>query len=115
MINWIPLESQSQLDSIIQRSQKVPCLIFKHSTQCNISAMAKSRFEKNWDFEAEEIEPYYLDLIAYRSVSNAITEKLGVFHESPQLLLIQNGECTYDASHLDITVSELRDCMSDAI
>ncbi len=111
MINWIPLESQSQLDTIIQRSQNVPCLIFKHSTRCNISAMAKSRFEKNWDFEAEEIEPYYLDLIAYRSISNSITDKLGVFHESPQLLLIQNGECIYDASHLDITVSELRDCM----
>ena len=115
MINWIPLESPLQLDIIIQRSQKVPCLIFKHSTRCNISAMAKSRFEKKWDFEDEEIEPYNLDLITFRSISNAITEKLGVSHESPQLLLIQNGECIYDASHLDITVSELRDCMSDSI
>jgi bacillithiol system protein YtxJ len=115
MINWIPLESLSQLDTIIQRSHNVPCLIFKHSTRCNISSMAKSRFEKNWDFESEEIEPYFLDLLSHRVISNEITEKFNIHHESPQLLLIQNGECSYDASHLDISVSELRECVNDSL
>lgn len=113
MIQWIPLSNVGQLEDIVKQSNSVPCLIFKHSTRCSISSMAKSRLEKNWDFSATDIKPYYLDLIAFRDVSNAITEKFGVFHESPQALLIRNGECTYDASHLDISVQELHACYAD--
>jgi bacillithiol system protein YtxJ len=72
--------------------------------------MAKMRLEQNWDFKADEVEVYYLDLLQYRSISNEIAERFGVYHESPQLLLIQNGSCVYDASHLDISVAELKDC-----
>jgi bacillithiol system protein YtxJ len=113
MIQWIPLSTEGQLEDIVKQSNNVPCLIFKHSTRCSISSMAKSRLEKTWDFPEDEIKPYYLDLIAYRDVSNAIAEKFGVYHESPQALLIRNGECTYDASHLDISVQELRACYND--
>lgn len=115
MINWIPLGASSQLDVIVQNSHAVPCIIFKHSTRCNISAMAKSRFEKYWDFEDEEIQPYFLDLLSFRALSNEIAERFNVYHESPQLLLIRNGECIYYASHLDISVSELRQCFSSSI
>ena len=114
MIQWIPLSSEDQLADIVSASNAVPCLIFKHSTTCSISAMAKSRLEKQWDFSDKELKPYYLDLLNYRSVSHAIAEKFNVHHESPQALLIRNGECTYDASHLDISVPELRACFSDA-
>lgn len=113
MIQWIPLCNMGQLEDIVKQSNSVPCLVFKHSTRCNISSMAKSRLEKNWDFSADDIKPYYLDLIAFRDVSNAITEKFGIFHESPQALLIRNGECVYDASHLDISVQELHACYAD--
>ena len=75
--------------------------------------MAKSRLEKAWDFTNDEITPYYLDLLEYRHISNAIAEKLNVFHESPQVLLVKNGECVYDASHLDISVSELKSVYAD--
>jgi bacillithiol system protein YtxJ len=113
MIQWIPLNSEKQLDDIVKLSNDVPCLIFKHSTTCSISSMAKSRLEKNWDFPFEDMKPYYLDLKSFRDVSNAIAEKFDVFHESPQVLLIRNGVCTYDASHLDITVNELHECYAD--
>lgn len=113
MIQWIPLDSESQLDEIVEQSNNTPCLIFKHSTRCNISSMAKTRLEKSWDFSTSEMKPYYLDLIAFRGISNAIAEKFGVYHESPQVLLIRNGECTYDASHLDISVEELHACYAE--
>jgi bacillithiol system protein YtxJ len=113
MIQWIPLSNEGQLEDIVQQSNDVPCLIFKHSTQCSISSMAKSRLERSWDFGQDDIKPYYLDLIAFRSISNAIAEKFNVYHESPQALLIRNGECTYDASHLDISVQELHACYAD--
>jgi bacillithiol system protein YtxJ len=113
MIQWIPLNSESQLNDIVEQSNDVPCLIFKHSTTCSISAMAKSRLERSWDFSFDDMKPYYLDLLNFRSISAAIAEKFDVYHESPQILLIRNGQCTYDASHLDISVHELHDCYAD--
>ena len=111
-MNWIPLSNPNQLADIVLRSNKVPCLIFKHSTRCNISSLAKYRLEDDWKFSMEEIEPYYLDLLQYKDISNTISEQFQVWHESPQILLIVNGECIYDASHLDITVAELQESLT---
>lgn len=109
-MNWLPLTSIDQLNEIEQMSQSSPIAIFKHSTSCSISAMAKMRLETSWDLEG--LSCYYLDLITYRSISNAIAEQFDVHHESPQLILIQNGECIYDASHFDISVDELKETLS---
>ena len=109
MINWIPLEQARQLDELVATSHNKPSVIFKHSTRCPISSMAKMRLEDHWDFTTEEVDIYFLDLIRYRAISNEIADRFAVYHESPQLILIRNGEATYDASHLDISVKELRE------
>ncbi len=108
-MNWNSIQTEVALKNIVQESNSKPCVIFKHSTRCPVSSMAKYRLEENWDFTDEEVTPYFLDLIAYRSISNLIAETFGVHHESPQLLLIRNGECTYEESHLDISVADLRE------
>ena len=105
MIDWSLITSTEQLDAITENENSF--LIFKHSTTCSISAMAKARFERDFNESLTHAKPYLLDLLRHRSVSNAIAEKFCVYHESPQLLLIQNKECIYDASHLDISFSEL--------
>lgn len=110
MIHWIPLQSEAELSQLIEKSKSTPCIIFKHSTRCSISSIAKFRLEGDWDFKQEEATIYYLDLITYRSLSLLVADTFSVHHESPQLLLINNGECTYDSSHLDISVSELKEC-----
>ncbi|NJB84697.1 bacillithiol system protein YtxJ [Lewinella marina] len=107
-MNWNSITSVHDIEAIIERSHTVPCLILKHSTSCPISSMAKNRLEKQWDIEGDALEPYYLDLIRYREVSNYIASEFGVRHESPQVLLIRDGRCVYDASHLDIRIDELR-------
>jgi bacillithiol system protein YtxJ len=104
---WNTLDNLNEIEAIKERSKTVPCLLFKHSTRCEISTIAKFRLEKQWDDLNNSIEPYYLDLIAHRNISAHIAETFEVHHESPQVLLIQNGECIYDASHLDISVDEL--------
>lgn len=113
-MNWTALTSEKQLQKIIEKSKTIPCLIFKHSLTCPISSMAKHRVEGKWDFEKGEIAPYYLDLLNYRSISNAIADVFGVRHESPQILLIQGGICIFDSSHLDITVEGIRDHLQTA-
>jgi bacillithiol system protein YtxJ len=109
MIHWQSLTQIADLEAIREQSHSVPCVILKHSTRCNISSIAKMRLEKDWVFESDELIPYYLDLLAHRDISTQIAEDFTVYHESPQVLLIVDGECTYDASHLDITVAELRE------
>jgi bacillithiol system protein YtxJ len=106
-MNWKTLDSASQLEQIKTASAQQPVVIFKHSTRCAISAMVKSRLERaeapgNVDF-------YYLDLIRHRDISNKIAADYAVEHESPQVLLIRNGECVYDESHNGISMDELRD------
>jgi len=103
-MNWKQLTSEEQLNELIVESTQKPVFIFKHSTRCSISSMSLDRLLRNWKEEdATKITPYYLDLIAYRSLSNSVADRLGVPHESPQVLLIQNGEVTYHESHYGIT------------
>ncbi|MFT6338397.1 MAG: bacillithiol system protein YtxJ [Saprospiraceae bacterium] len=109
MINWKKLESTATLDSIIEDSFNAPQVIFKHSTSCPISGMAKRRLEGEWELE---VSPYYLDLLSYRSISNAIEDKLSVIHESPQIILIVDGKVLYDESHLDISASSLQEILN---
>jgi bacillithiol system protein YtxJ len=107
LMNWIPLTTEEQLTSIIEKSASVPQVIFKHSTRCGTSSMVLSRLERN--DTPVGIDFYFLDLIKYRNISNLITEQFSVYHESPQLLLIRNGECVYDESHMGISMDELAD------
>jgi bacillithiol system protein YtxJ len=67
--------------------------------------MALSRFER--EEAPTTIDFYYLDLLNYRPLSQAIAETFSVHHESPQILLIKNGECTYDESHYGIMMDEV--------
>jgi len=106
-MNWTTLDSEEQLKSIIEESASVPVLIFKHSTRCSISTMAKSRLERQWNFYDENIKAYFLDLIAHRNISSQIEETFGVQHQSPQALLIKNGVCVYNDSHNAISVAEI--------
>jgi bacillithiol system protein YtxJ len=104
-MDWISLTSSAQLADIIEKSKHQPQLIFKHSTRCSISSMAKNRLERTTP--PENIDFYYLDLISYRELSTKIAEDFDVFHESPQVILIKNGECSYDESHSGINMDDI--------
>jgi bacillithiol system protein YtxJ len=107
-MNWNKLTSEEQIDQVIAASDQKPVLLFKHSTRCSISSMSLDRLLRNWKEEdSERITPYYLDLIAFRSVSNLVAERFGIPHESPQVLLIQKGKVTYHESHYGISYAEI--------
>lgn len=111
-MNWKTLSRVEEVADIVNQSSDRYCLIFKHSTRCSISSLAKLRLEGAWNFPPEAIQPYLLDLIAFRQVSNHVAEYFSVHHESPQILLIRNGACVLEASHLDIQAAEIEEVMS---
>lgn len=104
-MDWKMLSEESELGEIIRRSETRPQVIFKHSTRCSISSVAKGRLDRST--APEDIDFYFLDLIRYRGISNKIADTFKVHHESPQVLVIKNGECIYDESHLSIDLREI--------
>ena len=108
---WHKLTDISQLQDIINLSKEqstngLPVLIFKHSTRCSISSMALNRLETKW-IDNENIQTYYLDLLNHRDISNEIANLFSVEQASPQILLIKNGVCIYNASHTDISAADI--------
>ena len=109
MLEWNIIDSQDSFEEVVSQSYSSDILIFKHSTSCSISHIAKMRLEENWKIET--ISPFYLDLKRFRDISDSISETLKVPHESPQVILVRKGQCIYDASHFDITIEELEETL----
>lgn len=104
---WIQLATIDQLEEIVERSKTKAQFIFKHSTRCGVSRMVIGQFKKRYQLSEGEADLYYLDLLAFRPVCNAIAEKFQVIHESPQLLVIKNGAVVAHESHSAINRMEL--------
>lgn len=107
-MNWIALTQKEQLDSIKNDNSNDAILIFKHSTRCSISSMALNRLERSWKTNEIKINTYFLDLISYRELSSQIEKDFGVYHESPQLIIVKNGKAIYDASHMAISYDDIK-------
>ena len=104
-MNWIDLVSVEQVEKIKEASFESTQLIFKHSTRCSISIMAKSRLDRSE--QPANVTFHYLDLLNYRPVSNFVADNFNVHHESPQVLLIKNGECIYEETHNAISMDDI--------
>jgi bacillithiol system protein YtxJ len=108
-MNWTTLNSLKQLQEI--KTADGYNIIFKHSTRCSISLMAKRRLEQDWNELPENTTVYFLDLLNYREISVQVAELFDVHHESPQLLLIKDGDCILHQSHSDISVDEVNEVL----
>ncbi|QNL21442.1 bacillithiol system redox-active protein YtxJ [Hyphobacterium sp. CCMP332] len=105
---WIELTDSKQLGQLDRESKEMPVIIFKHSTSCSISAMAWGRFNRGLESHPEkECKYYYLDLLKYRTISQEISEKYEIRHESPQILIILKGKCVQNASHFEVNFSKV--------
>jgi bacillithiol system protein YtxJ len=106
-MEFINLNAVDTLSNIDTASATKTQLLFKHSTRCSISVTAKNRLDKAP--QPQNADCYYLDLLQYRDISNAIAEKFKVHHESPQVILINKGEATYVESHLGIEWDDIEE------
>ena len=113
IMNWNKLRTHEQITQIRIESKDVPVLIFKHSTRCNISQATLDRLERNWkEEELPAMKLYFLDLLSYRQISDQIAAEFDVWHESPQVLIIQNERSTFDTSHFNINFEKIKEALS---
>ncbi len=104
-MDWINLQTEEQLSEIIDKSKDIPQVIFKHSTRCSVSSMAKNRLDKRE--KPQGLDFYYLDLIKFRGISNKIAADFKVTHQSPQVLIIKDGHSVYNESHSGISMEDI--------
>lgn len=107
--DWKSLESMDALAEIVADRSDAIFVLFKHSTRCGVSGTILHRLIREWPFQAGEVNFYYLDLIRYRDISNAIAQQLQVQHESPQIIVLKNGQVVFDASHYQIDAEVLKE------
>ena len=112
-MKWRTITTTADIEALIIQSQSTACLIYKHSTRCTMSEMMKYVLEEEWNFEETEVIPYYLDILSNKALAAKIAEVFQVYHQSPQVLLIQKGECTFDEDHRDISIEEIREHLED--
>ena len=104
-MHWIHLTDEEQLKQIISKSQSKAQVIFKHSTRCSISAVALQRLQKVT--QPSDIDFYFLDLLSFRNLSSKIVVLFNVPHESPQVLVIRDGNCVFEESHMGISMNDI--------
>ena len=97
--SWFSLNEMDQLDHAIDRSYKKDVAFIKHSTRCGISHAVLSHLIEESQERPSDIELYYLDLIKYREISNEISKRLNVTHQSPQFIMLRKGNVVYKSSH----------------
>lgn len=101
---WNYIESEEDLNKALEESFHKKVAIFKHSTRCYISKMVLKKFEKQVENSDKEVGYYFLDLLVHRGLSNKIAEDCGVEHQSPQLIVLENGKVVKSASHQSIEI-----------
>jgi bacillithiol system protein YtxJ len=101
-MRWNLLVKEDQLEQLIEESEKTPVLIFKHSTRCAISKSALHRVESFFGDSDTTFLHYYVDVLENRNISSLISNLFKIEHQSPQVLIIIRGECTYNSSHMRI-------------
>lgn len=100
-----PLSTIAELDAALAASAERPILIFKHSATCGTSAMAAEEIDELVGGAPLGADVYLLRIQAARAVSGEIERRLHVRHESPQVLLIQDGQVVWSASHFRVTAA----------
>jgi len=121
------LEHVDELHRLIEESQSRPVLLFKHSYTCGTSMEAldelvahlndrgPERSAPHDDRSAphESRPPQYamVTVQTHRAVSNAVAQRLGVRHETPQALLIREGRVVWSASHFRVTAAAVEDAI----
>ncbi|MFM7006122.1 MAG: bacillithiol system redox-active protein YtxJ [Flavobacteriales bacterium] len=112
-MSWRKFETQDTWHELLSASEQGPQLLFKHSTRCSISSMVLSRFEGSELFQKNELDCWFLDLIAFRDLSNLIATETKVWHESPQCIVIDKQQVIYAESHGSIDAKVIHDLIQN--
>jgi bacillithiol system protein YtxJ len=115
MKSLIPLVDVQSLDAALAESRERPVLLFKHSRYCGVSCEALDELQSHINAGAGGDAAYKMITVqTHRSVSDAVVDRLGLRHETPQAILIRDGRVVWNASHFRITATQLAQVLPKA-
>ena len=108
---YTKIDSEAVLDQAAEHSMQEPVVLFKHSMMCGISRRARLQIEEL----TEETDPPVYEVVIQeaRPLSNRIAEQLGVKHQSPQVIILYQGQPIFDTSHGRVTASAVREAIEN--
>ncbi|REL33033.1 bacillithiol system redox-active protein YtxJ [Rhodohalobacter sp. SW132] len=112
--HWSALKTNESVDELIGNREK-PQIIYKHSYRCAVSIFSKRSLETGLDDLAGIADLHLVDVVSLRPVSAYITEKTGIRHESPQVILLHNGAPFWSASHGNVKLKNLQDALDELL
>src|SRR5918993_2955140 len=113
--NLTSLQGIDDLDRLIAESAAQPVLLFKHSHTCGISAEALDELIAHLNEENSEVRYAMVTVQTHRDISNAVSARLGVRHETPQALLLRDGRVVWSASHFRVNADSLSKALRAAV
>jgi bacillithiol system protein YtxJ len=105
-MSWHKLNSEEELNRLLEEKPN-SFAIFKHSSRCGVSSWVKRSFQSEWKSKFSDVDIFEVDVIRNRQLSQFIADKFKVNHESPQLIVIDNGNVVHHESHNNIEAESL--------
>jgi bacillithiol system protein YtxJ len=107
MKRLIPLNDVQSLDAAIAESSERPVLLFKHSRYCGVSCEALDELQSHIEGASGGVAYKMITVQTHRPLSDAVAQRLGLRHETPQAILLRDGKVIWNASHFRITATHL--------
>ena len=113
--DWVQLESEDAVEKVFTASGGRVQLILKHSQSCAVSFFAKQNLDSVPLDEWPEMDRSMVEVVRFRPVSQYIAQKTSVRHESPQVLVIANGEVVFHTSHSEVNKVNIQQAYEKAL
>lgn len=104
-----------EFDRLLAASGERPLFLFKYSATCGTSAQALDELFAHLNERPADVTYAIVTVQTHRDVSNAIARTLGVRHETPQALLIRDGQVVWTASHYRVTADAVERALKEVL
>ena len=108
---FLTLTDLTALEAALDQSHGQPILIFKHSATCGISAQAHHELAQWHSRQGQPIQAFLIHVRRHRDVSDAVTDRFRIRHESPQVLLVESGAVQWHGSHWHVNGREVQQAL----
>jgi bacillithiol system protein YtxJ len=100
-----PVSDSRELESLFELSRERPVVLFKHSLTCPISTAAYQ------EMSGLDGDVSLIVVQRSRDLSREVEMLTGIRHESPQAIILRNGQAVWNASHWRITRSAVEEAV----
>jgi bacillithiol system protein YtxJ len=105
-VHFTDVPDVTALSSLFQVSHESPVILYLHDPYCGLSALAHAQVSQL------DGEVALIDVHSNHDLSMEVERITGVCHESPQLLILNDGQAVWSASHRRVTAPAIEQALA---